>query len=538
MNTKTCILSLALLCGLPAAAQQSLSTEVVVDRTVEPAERAAVRPAGLYPRLVLPAARRTAPSTASYEGYGAVDRMYTPLGAIAEPGLPAASPYRGYAMLGYFPVYNLGVSAGYRILDTERTRLGVWGQFDGTSYKAPACDDARMRYKGGRIGASLRQAFGAASRLDVKLSGGYATYRSAAYDSQSLGSGELSAVWSSRAGRVDYSAGIRGFIDSYGDIAAADGIPATDGPAQQQGGFEAAAAYDFDGASRAGLEAAGDWLHSSVSAGSPTLGIVRLTPYYSYSSRQFAARLGAEVDLLTGGTGGKVHVAPSVMVSWTPAGTFAMYLTARGGDRLNALRTLREYTPYLPGLYAAGRSQVPVDATIGFNVGPLKGLAVGVFASYASASDAAMPMAATVAPVTQTDVKALRGGIEASYAWRTLVRVSARAEFAQSSASHAWYEWLDRASSVVSASLEVTPLERLAVRVTYDWRGGRRILLPREGTASLGCVSDLGAGATYGITPAIDVFTRVDNILGRRHMLLPGIESRGLHGLAGVQLKF
>ena len=66
----------------------------------------------------------------------------------------------------------------------------------------------------------------------------------------------------------------------------------------------------------------------------------------------------------------------------------------------------------------------------------------------------------------------------------------------------------------------------------------RRILLPREGTASLGCVSDLGAGATYGITPAIDVFARVDNILGRRHMLLPGIESRGLHGLAGVQLKF
>lgn len=57
-----------------AATAQNLSTEVVVDRTIVPAERAAVRPAGLIPVLVLP----PAPSVALDRSY------YTALSPVTD----------------------------------------------------------------------------------------------------------------------------------------------------------------------------------------------------------------------------------------------------------------------------------------------------------------------------------------------------------------------------------------------------------------------------------------------------------------------
>ena len=46
------------------------------------------------------------------------------------------SPYKGYAMLGYFPVYNLDFSAGYRFIDNEKMKLNAWAQYNGLSYDA------------------------------------------------------------------------------------------------------------------------------------------------------------------------------------------------------------------------------------------------------------------------------------------------------------------------------------------------------------------------------------------------------------------
>ena len=37
-----------------------------------------------------------------------------------------ASPYRGYASIGFMPRFNLGASAGYNILNTDHTRLNAY----------------------------------------------------------------------------------------------------------------------------------------------------------------------------------------------------------------------------------------------------------------------------------------------------------------------------------------------------------------------------------------------------------------------------
>ncbi len=520
--------------ALPAAAQ-TLSTEVVVDRTIEPAQRAASRPASLYPRLVLPAVAPAELSTAGYTGFSDVTRTYFPLRPASDAGFPVLSPYRGYASIGYFPTYNLGISAGYRLIDTDRTRLNVWGQFDGESFKASG-DAWRQTYNGGQIGADLNQAIGRCSRLTASLSGGYASFKSQFYDSQSLGEGRLAVAWLSSAGPVDYKVGLKGAIDSYGDIAP---VPAPDrkepGINQRLFGFDAAGTYAFSTRSHAGLGVEGTWL--TTSQGGPTLGTVGVTPYYDWRTERFTARIGARADFTTGGDSG-VGVTPQVTLAWTPSGTFALYGTATGGTQLNPISHLRQYSPYIAGREALGRSEIPADICIGFNVGPFHGLSVEVFGAYAVANDWIMPSEPIFRQLAACDVKGFRGGVRLGYTFRALFKINAYAEFAQSGKDKGWYQWRDRATKVIGAGAEVTPLKKLKIDAGYEFRGGRTIPGTGTGPTGLGCVSDLHLGATYAITDALSVYVRGENLLSRRHTVLPGVESQPLHGLAGVGLKF
>lgn len=536
MNHTRYIAAAALVAAVQCATAQTLSTEVVVDRTVEPAARAASRPAGLFPRLVLPAVTPADLSTAAYTGFGPVTRAYVGLEPGAEPALPPLSPYRGYASIGYFPTYNLGLSAGYRILDTSRTTLGVWAQFDGTAYDGPDDIPGRMAYNGGRLGVDISQAIGTRSRLDASAGGSYARYKSLYYASQAATSGNLAVSWTSSAGPVDYKVGIHGTFDSYGDLATV-AAPDTraNGPSQQTFGFGAGATYAFNGASRAGLDVDGCWLASSGSA--PTLGYVGLAPFYRWQSPHFTARLGFKADFTTGGDSG-VSFAPEASLTWNPSAVVALYATATGGTRLNAIGSLRRYCPYIVARDAMPRSEVPVDATVGFNFGPFNGVTVGLFGAYASAEEWIMPSEPVFRQLAAADVKAFRGGLRLGYAFRSLFRVEASAEFAQNGSGHAWYMWRDRASKVIRANAEVTPLRPLRITLGYEFRGGRHVDGPTGAPVGLGAVSRLDAGARWALTPAIGIHARVDNILGRRHLVLPGVVSRGIHGLVGADFKF
>lgn len=536
MNLTKPICAAAIALAAQYSPAQTLSTEVVVDRTVEPAVRAASRPAGLFPRLALPAVEPASLSTASYTGFGPATRACAGVWPGSRPALPPLSPYRGYASAGYFPAYNLGISAGYRIIDTPRTTLGAWVQFDGNAYDGPDDAPGRMAFNGGRLGIDLSQAIGARSRIDASAEAAYSRYKSLYYASQTATSGSLAAAWTSAVGDLDYKIGLTGAVDSYGDYAtAAAPDNRADAPSQQTVGFDASGAYAFGAHSRAGLDIDGRWLASSGDA--PTLGYVGLAPFYRWQSTRFTARLGFKADITTGGDSG-VDFAPEVSLAWTPSASVALYATATGGTQLNSIGTLRRYCPYIVALRALPRSEVPVDATVGFNFGPFEGITVGLFGAYAKANDWIMPSEPVFRQLDAADVSAFRAGLRVGYAFRSLFRVEASAEFAQNGSEHAWYMWRDRAAEVIRANAEITPLRQLRVTLGYEFRGDRHVYGPDGSEAGLGAVSRLDAGARWALTPAIGIHARVDNILGRRHLILPGVVSRGIHGLIGADFKF
>ncbi|MDO4319928.1 MAG: hypothetical protein Q4C34_05065 [Bacteroidales bacterium] len=537
MNTRQyAAIAAALVCA--AASAQSLSTEVVVDRTVLPAERAASRPATVTPALVLPQATTIDLATSDYTALSPLTRAYSPLSPVAAPGLSPLSPYRGYAVIGYGPLYNLGLSAGYRAINTGRTRLGIHAQFDGESYKGVDTDD-KMKYNGARIGADLNTAVGASSHLIAGVSVGYSTSATPAFtESQSLVNGRIGALWLSSVGKLSYKAGASVEFDSYGELKELyyGSLPEIHKPRQQTYGFELGAAYPLSGVGRLGLDVEGEFMSTTDCE---TLGAVGLTPHYTLRTADVSARIGLKVDFATGGEGSKVHVMPDVHIAWTPSGSpVAVYADATGGTRLNTFASLRQVSPYLRGAGCYGRSDVPFDIGAGIVVGPVSGFTARIYGGYAKADEwLMMSDLAPIMPFVATDISGWRAGVELGYDFGRLVTVKAGAQIASSGDSHAWYQWRDRARMVVDASLAVHPVERLDITLGYQWRDRRRAA-DVHGFASLGCVSDLSASAAYGINDAVSVFARGENLFGRRYSVLPDVDAQGAAGMLGISVKF
>ena len=51
-------------------------------------------------------------------------------------------------------------------------------------------------------------------------------------------------------------------------------------------------------------------------------------------------------------------------------------------------------------------------------------------------------------------------------------------------------------------------------------------------------MTNLWAGASYRITPALTIFARFDNILNKRAQLIYNVPSQGFTGLFGAGYKF
>ena len=567
-----------------SASAQNLSTEITVDRTIVPAERAAMRLNSVRPALLSTPVAPSRIGMTEYTEPGTVTRSSVVLAPAAWADTFAVSPYRGYVSGGYFPAYNLAVSAGYRLLQTADTRLGVWGQFDGLSYKhrpAPDAEKNTYKYNINAYGADFDHRFGSHGVLTVGAAyrfGSVQAPHEEYYDRRNINMADVRAAWYARAGRAGYHVDAElhtfGYKPKLNDGVVFDG-PAPEGLYGTKGtelNFAASAGViarlgERRAGHRAGLELKADMLSRpdalvlergiytltgdeyfcpALAKGS-TLGVISATPYYAFGGATgLNLRLGARIDISTGGDGKKFHIAPDVQASYSRSG-FSIYARAGGGEVLNTQRTLSDFTPFFPVGWMYGRSHVPLTVDAGVNVGPFAGFGIGVFGGWARANDWLMPSLTSiyfspVATMQPVDVKGFHAGIRAVYDYRSLLHVEASAEFAPQSATSGYYLWRDRAKSVVKASATVRPLERLELTLGYEFREGRACytLYPVEGAerVGLGCVSDLSFGARYALTSALDIFARGDNLLGRRYSVLPGIASQGVHGLVGASFKF
>lgn len=542
---------IALLLAISAtavAAAQDLSTEVVVDRTVVPAERGATRLGGLSPQLVLPAVTTQSLTPVDYTGLSAITRTYSRLSPARGAFAADKTPYRGYAGIGYFPTLNLGVSAGYRFIDNDRMNLGAAVQFDGERYKPFSFEGVEKPFVLQSYSARAAVGFGYRVTDTSTISAGlsYDFLRQGSYMWGLVNTGDfgIDLSWRSKAGIVDYTVDARLNFESNGDTdfhplldpANAVAVP---GLGQQQYIVEAEGSAPVMDNSRAGIALDADFVHTSGLAEGieATLGTVGVTPFYQLTISNLTARVGVKVDFAAGGNGSKVSVAPEVNVQWDAAELASMWVTATGGEVMNPFSRMRQLCQYQIFAVPFGRSRIPLRLEAGLNFGPFSGFTFSLFGGYAKAKEWYVPAYRDIQPFTEREISGWHAGVKLGYSHR-LFDISATAQAAPSEYAHSWIDFYDGARYVVDAEATVHPVDRLDINLGYEWRDHRFATDDPNERYSLGNKSDLRLGVSYGITPALTVYARAENLLGHRYEILPFISSQKQTGLIGLSVKF
>lgn len=584
------ILTAAAVTATVAATAQSLSREVVIDREITPVVRPVVRPALVSPTL-LPSKVETQPlSVYEYFGTAEITRSVATLAPVEWADSVMRSPYRGYASAGYFPALNIGAAAGYRFVRDSRRDIGAHISFDTGDWDGVKGSESKYSATALTLGADARLVFAPGT---LTAAAGY-TFSSTTpamvlgqqFDrgKQAINHVDVDALWKpARTGILDWNAkarfGFGGFTQNktteLAVFARPDGKYVDMKPVSDVTfgvGTDLALRLGKKDAIALGIDA--DFRHvgtfnmlvpmtytdkltdESLAGvfvqpyGSHTEGIVALRPGYTFRGGVLSGRLGVRIDVATGGMQSGNRIAPDIHLDVTaPSGRFALFLHATGGDVMNTNYDLWQRNPWMAGAFCMERSHVDADIQAGVTFGQYKGVWVTVNAGWSSASDWAVPVAIRdVNTWLLIDrIKGFNFGIEAGYAWKDMVSVTAHA----TGVTHrGYYRWQDNAKWAFDIAAKVRPWGRLQVEAGYAVRTGRQGYVigakPSVGdfaafttyNVALGHTSNLFAGAEYEFTDAFGVFLKCENLLNRRWYVTNNIRSRGIHGLAGLQFKF
>ena len=556
------ILSLA--AAAATAQAQDLVKEIDVNRTIVPAEREATRPSQLAPNVFAPEVAPARLSPARYSQPSA----FLPAASLLPPArwgqTVERTPYRGYAAIGYFPVYNLGATAGYRIIDTETTGVGAWAMYNGNTYKISADPkDITAKNHFFSVGLNGRHSFSAVSTLTAEAMYRHAsfTHPDANYDAQGASDFRFSAAWHSQAGKVGYQAkaSVERFAFSKEPFLAGATPMLNDALGQTSLGIAASGVYDLTECVKPGLEVDFDYLTSNnylhMALAEPVMddarwGVMRVQPNVQLRGGAFTGRLGANVSIGTACASG-VKVAPAVRLALEPKAPASVWVSLEGGMGQNRAADMhqRDYT-FVP-IFAIGTYNVPLAVEAGARLGSFSGFTATARFRYAKADNYELPWLQRAAGITPQgydfDISGLMAGVELAYECR-LLKASASFDLANSSDTDpgkGWYMWGDRAKRAFAASVEVYPIPKLTVGIGYENRGGRHTFAALEQVrpavwegVDLGTVSNLNLNAKYELRPEFTIFLTATNLLNHRYSYSSGFEAPGIHGLAGVALKF
>ncbi len=558
---------------------QALHKDITVEQEITPSRREASRIAVL-PTVTLSPVRASSLAYSNKVVTTRVPNSFARLDPVAWGDKIYTSPYRGYFDFGIGgPLFMGDISAGYRIVDREKTRLNLWGQYNGDVYKRTG---TTWHDHTASLGLDLRQTVGSSSSLEAGLDYTYGFHDMAAFEggrfSQSTSRVNASVSLSGRHSGFDYEAGLRyghfGYYNPHFPVLK----PVAEGITDPYNGYEPArqnllgvtlgGRLETGVTSHVGVDLSADFLatgrhyvatlpfydEAATLMRSRTTGLVTVTPYFENRTSATTLRIGADVDFAVN-SGKTIRVAPDVTFAWHGLQILGIELKAYGGSTLNTLASLYDISPYMNGSLAYRPSHMPYafDAKVAF--GPFFGGTIELFGGYAKADDQLMPVAGGIYPAggvwESVDIKGYRYGARIGYDNGRTFAVSASYEGAPSKWNRAWYDNCDRARHIAAADLKVRPVDKLTVTLGYEFRGGRACYMYAPETVdmagfdiypltrvSLGAVSNLKLGAGYAATDRLTLFVHGENLLGRKSYYIGGRPVQSANGMIGAALKF
>lgn len=618
MNSRIIITAAAaLLIGFGASAQTEkkdnskeedsrLSKEVNVDRTIIPQQRKATR-LNLTPSVSLPAIQSAQLDYSARTVTARVPAMFVPMNPAAYMDSIATDNSRGYLTIGYGPIVDGLVSGGVKLINTSKTNLNAWLQYDASMFHhdpesygyvesdyGVEIDLPKMLFRRNTFagGLNFTQGIGRRSSLAIDLGYGYDRFNNHEpyqyFDEQNV-----SYPWGVKTqrrhlirfdGKAAFHSATDEFRYGFGAHYNAFAFGGADANKQYLFGFEASLRSFPEDESQFILDLSYDGIHNTNSPGymfeyvpghAYNQGMLSFTPTYRYKMDNFVADLGLRVDW-THHSGKAFHMAPNVKLTWLPVDKLAIWAKAGGGEVQNTMASLYSFT-YMISPYQCYEfnSHVPLTIDGGVTIGPFSGTYVKLYGGWAKANDWLMPSRYDNGGMvfSPLDMKGGYMGIAAGYNYRNLVSIDASLEYAprgdekdtEKAITKGYYKWRDRAEEVANVTVTMKPMEQLEIKAGWELRANRDLyylawnglpiptqqgyyyssLVPSQAAGKEGwrfnnvnTLSNVSIGGRWHFTPMISAFVNVDNLLNYKGYENLGVPGRGIHGIAGVSVKF
>ena len=534
----TILLAALALGGAQAQDNTKLNKEITLEKDIAPLEKKAVKKNEL-PKIKQPA------TTGHKTALGYSD-LTTPI--EVPTSIPTLLPYgyrtahnfsdkRGYLDLGVGTQANFRMDFGYRIINEEREKLGVWLNHNSTwngknSSKVIDSNENRNKQKfndnvlavdyskaigTGTLSLSAKahidnyNYYGGWNAVDVngfdETGQEYPLHLNSAYDwdkeKQTFVDFHINAGWKSRFDFLNkplfYNVGLQ-----YGH--AAYDKPFNDiykhGAHDNWGILNLGGTYNINELTTAGLVIKGEYLSRGAKARTSSeydlfdeAGLITLSPTYTIHGDMYKLQLGANVHL-NFSDGAVFRLSPNVRFNLALIDGFTFYANALGG-KLLGYRVPTHYTNHrydLPQLLY-GSIYMPIDAETGFKIGPFQGLSAKLSVGYAIVKKQpgicyynVNPMLALATGMMST-YKVIDGrgywiGAELNYKYRSLIEVAMNFKYAPHDDElfptdkhyNNYKLGVDRASTVGNFDIKVHPWRPLTFDVGLEYRGGRMAL--------------------------------------------------------------
>lgn len=522
------------LCGAYAQDNTKLNKEITLEKDIAPLEKKAVKKNEL-PKVKQPTAKGQK-SALGYSDLTTPIEVPTTIPTLLPYGYRTAhnfSDQRGYLDIGAGTQANFRVDFGYRIIDEEREKLGLWFNHNSTwngknSSKVVDVDENRnkQKYNDNVLAVDYSRAIGtgtltlgAKAHIDnYNFYGGWNSVDfiggpslNSAYDwdkeKQTFVDFNINAGWKSRFNLLDkpllYNVGLQ-----YGH-AAYDKPFNKDykhGAHDNWGILNLGGSYNINELTTAGLAIKGEYLRRGAKAIANSeldlfdeVGMITLSPTYTIHGDMYKLQLGVNAHL-SFSDGAVFRLSPNVRFNLALVDGFTFYANALGG-KLLGYRVPTHYAnhrydyPFL--MY--GSIYTPLDAEAGFKIGPFQGLSGKLSVGYAIVKKQpgicyydlnptdypSLPLATgMMSTYTVIDGRGYWVGAEFNYKYRSLIEANASIKFAPhddefyaTDKHYNNYKFdVDRASTVGDFDIKVHPWRPLTFDVGLEYRGGRMAL--------------------------------------------------------------
>ena len=577
----------------------NLNKEITLEKDIEPLQKKAVKKNQL-PKV------KTLQSTQPKTNLGYSDLM-TPIEVPTD--IPTLLPYgyrtahnfsdkRGYLDVGGGSQANFRLDFGYRIIDQEREKLGVWlnhnSTWDGRNSSKLITNlqnRAKQKFNDNTLGVDYSKAIGNGTlslgfkgHMDnYNYYGGWKVddrvytlqpemsiqpYCNWEKEKQTFYDFTVNAGWNGRLKLHDrplqYGASVlyghAAYDKSFSDLY-------KKGVHDNWGIITLTGNYGINDLMSAGLMVKGEYLNRGTKARSymvddlkDEVGLITVSPTFTVLGDMYKLQLGLNGHFSMS-DGPTVRISPNVRFNLALVDGFTVFANALGGKYLGyRVPTHFANHRYDSPLLMYGSIFTPLDAEAGIKIGPFQGLSAKVSLGYAIVkaqpgicyrsdySDHAL-MAGMMSTYHVLDGRGYYINAEVAYKYRSLLEAKAAVKYAPHDNElfvtdkhyNGYKLGVDRASTVANIDLKVTPWKPLSVNVGLDYRGGRMALFKLNDEynfVDMDDAIDLHAGLSYRVTNRFTLWTQAHNLLNRRYDILYGMGAQRIGVMAGLSLTF